>query len=416
MNSKRTEFFQTLGPGILLALSATGTSHLVQSTRAGAYFGFGLLAFVILANVFKYPFIEYGSRYAAATGHSILEGYLKKGKWVLLLYLVVNLATMFTVNGAVTFVTAGLLGNLLEIDTAVNHIAAFVFTLCFLMLVLGRYRLLDSLLKVVGVILVLTTLAAVLMASMHYNPRLTTDHTPPSIWEHSSVFFIIALMGWMPTAIELSPWNSLWTLERIKQTGFKPSLKQTLLDFNLGYWSSAVLAVAFMALGAFIIYGQSIVLHDSAIGFSGQLVSIYTQTLGSWSYWLIAVAAFCTMFSTSITVLDGFSRSTEEALYLLFPQKLKRSHLNFSIIMLAVASGGYLLISRFVHSLSALVDLATTVSFLAAPIMASINYMVVMHTDFPKVARPKTWMQLLSWLGLLFLTIFSLVYLYLIVL
>ena len=34
---------KTLGPGILFASTAIGVSHLVQSTRAGANYGFGLL-------------------------------------------------------------------------------------------------------------------------------------------------------------------------------------------------------------------------------------------------------------------------------------------------------------------------------------------------------------------------------------
>ena len=51
---------KTFGPGILFACTAIGVSHLVQSTRAGAEFGFMILGFVILANVLKYPFFEHG--------------------------------------------------------------------------------------------------------------------------------------------------------------------------------------------------------------------------------------------------------------------------------------------------------------------------------------------------------------------
>ena len=40
-------------------------------------------------------------------------------------------------------------------------------------------------------------------------------------------------MGWMPTAIDLSSWNSLWTIARIKQTGFRPKLKETLTPIIL---------------------------------------------------------------------------------------------------------------------------------------------------------------------------------------
>ena len=37
---------KTLGPGILFASTAIGVSHLVQSTRAGADYGFSLLFYL----------------------------------------------------------------------------------------------------------------------------------------------------------------------------------------------------------------------------------------------------------------------------------------------------------------------------------------------------------------------------------
>ena len=77
---------KTFGPGILFACTAIGVSHLVQSTRAGAEFGFMILGFVILANVLKYPFFEHGSRYANVTGTSIIDGYEKLGRKFLILY------------------------------------------------------------------------------------------------------------------------------------------------------------------------------------------------------------------------------------------------------------------------------------------------------------------------------------------
>ena len=60
MFRKNQNLLKTLGPGILFASTAIGVSHLVQSTRAGAEFGFGLVLVVILANLFKYPFFEFG--------------------------------------------------------------------------------------------------------------------------------------------------------------------------------------------------------------------------------------------------------------------------------------------------------------------------------------------------------------------
>ena len=99
---------KALGPGFLFAAVSVGVSHLVQSTRAGAGYGLSLLAVIVLILIIKYPLFEFGQRYAAATGHSLLEGYRRQGKWCLSLYLVLTIGTMFTVLAAVTAVTAGL--------------------------------------------------------------------------------------------------------------------------------------------------------------------------------------------------------------------------------------------------------------------------------------------------------------------
>ena len=100
--------FKRLGPGLLFAGAAIGVSHLVQSTRAGADFGLGLVWALLLVNLVKYPFFQFGPRYTLATGESLLEGYRRMGKGVLIVYYILNLGTMFTIQAAVTSVTAGI--------------------------------------------------------------------------------------------------------------------------------------------------------------------------------------------------------------------------------------------------------------------------------------------------------------------
>ena len=108
--------FKKLGPGLLFAGAAIGVSHLVQSTRAGADFGYGLIWALLFVNIVKYPFFQFGPRYAMATGESLLEGYKRLGKGVLVAYYILNLGTMFTIQAAVTAVTAGIAAKLLGIN------------------------------------------------------------------------------------------------------------------------------------------------------------------------------------------------------------------------------------------------------------------------------------------------------------
>ena len=278
----------TLGPGILFASTAIGVSHLVQSTRAGANYGFGLLIFIIIANLFKYPFFEFASRYSNSTGKSIIEGYELLGRWVLWSYLIITLTSMFFITSAVGAVTAGFLQNLFQTDHygLWNHL--ILFLTCGLILTIGKYNILDSLIKVIGSVLLLSTLIAFILVL--FKGPVSQNLFPKINFIKTDILFIIALMGWMPTAVDLSSWNSLWTLERIKQTNFKPTLQQTLFEFNIGYISSALLSICFLTLGAYLMFETNNDFSDSSALFANQVITLYTDSIGSWSYLLISIS------------------------------------------------------------------------------------------------------------------------------
>jgi Mn2+/Fe2+ NRAMP family transporter len=60
-----------------------------------------------------------------------------------------------------------------------------------------------------------------------------------------------------------------------------------------------------------------------------------------------------------------------------------------------------------------LVDIATTVSFLIAPVIAIVNYKLVIGDDMPAEAKPPVWLRILSISGILFLTAFALYFIWL---
>ena len=120
MNERLSRMMRTFGPGIMFASTAIGVSHLVQSTRAGAEFGFGLVAIVLLANILKYPFFEFSSRYANATGTSLIDGYKKLGRWALGLYFIITVASMFFVTAAVGLVRCWIYGKFVWLTSIIG--------------------------------------------------------------------------------------------------------------------------------------------------------------------------------------------------------------------------------------------------------------------------------------------------------
>ena len=91
---KISNILKKLGPGLLFAGAAIGVSHLVLSTQSGAQFGLGVVWALIIANFFKYPFFQYGPRYALATGENMLVGYNRLSKSIPVSYTHLTLPTI----------------------------------------------------------------------------------------------------------------------------------------------------------------------------------------------------------------------------------------------------------------------------------------------------------------------------------
>ena len=414
MDEKLSHFSKTAGPGILFASTAIGVSHLVQSTRAGADFGLLILGFVVLAILLKYPFFEFGSRYANATQTSIIDGYKKLGTPALWLYFLLTIASMFFVTGAVGFVTAGFFENLFGIDFLGESTIIILFAICVLILAIGKYSLLDSLIKIIVIVLVVSTVSAFLLALYNGPIEPVVGFEPKELWDVSGIFFLLALMGWMPTAVDLSSWNSLWTLERMKQTNYRPKLRETLFEFRLTYLITGILAVMFVTLGAFIFYGSGEDLPNNNSLFANKVVTLYTQTIGDWSYIIIAASAFTVMFGTIIAVLDGYSRSLQRSVELIFTKKEDKIRTKFRtfyvIFLLVIAVGALVVIFQFKSNLKELVDFATVLSFLIAPVIAVFNFRLVTGKHLAKDSQPSMLLKILSFAGIIFLSGFAIVF------
>lgn len=415
MNSKLSGFSKTAGPGILFACTAIGVSHLVQSTRAGADYGLLILGFVIVVTLLKYPFFEYGSRYANSTQTSIIDGYKQLGKPALWLYFLLTIASMFFVTGAVGFVTAGFFENLFGLDFLGTWTVILLFAVCVGILAIGKYNVLDSLVKIIAIVLLVSTVSAFLLTLYNGPIEPVSGFIPKDLWDVSGIFFLLALMGWMPTAVDISSWNSLWTLERMKQTNYKPKLKETLFEFRLAYLITGALAIMFVTLGAFMFYGSGEELPNNNSLFAHEIVTLYTNTIGEWSYIIIAASAFTVMFGTIIAVFDGYSRSLQRTIELIFTKKEEKIRTKFRtlyvLFLLLLSAGSIVVIFQFGNNLKELVDFATVLSFIIAPVIAIFNFRLVTGKFLEKAHQPSFLLRILSFAGIIFLSGFALFFL-----
>lgn len=411
-----SSFWKSFGPGLLWAAAAIGVSHLVQSTRAGAMAGFGLAGVVLLANILKYPFFEYGPRYAAATGESLVEGYLRIGRWALWLYILITLSTGIVIQTAIVLLTSFLIRYAFGLELAIPLLAAIVCAVSGVVLFIGRFRTLDLVVKLILALLGISTLvaAAVTLGRADFS----TLALVPDIGGATGIqlAFVLALVGWMPSAIDIAVWSSLWTLAKNDASGEKVSVRDALLDFRIGYVGTVVMAFAFLTLGATVMYHSGQTFSEQGGKFAAELVELYTRTLGAWTRPVVVTAVLTTMLSTAVTVIDGFPRALDRSIRVATEGRVGGSGRDDmgSVYWIGLASlsiGTVVVIALFAGTLAAMIDFATIVSFLVAPALGYLNLRAVTSAEVAPEDRPGKGLIALSWMGLLLLGGFAIIYL-----
>jgi len=402
---RKLDRIRWLGPGLVVAATAIGASHLVLAPTAGARFGYALLWVVLFSHLFKYPAFEFGPRYAVAAGESLLDGYARvpgpRG-WALWVFLV------GTVVQGVT-VLAGVLGVAAAVARAVVPVLSLPVWSVVLgagvaaLLATGGFDGLSALSKVM--LLVLAVMTAVAFAA-----------TPPPVeaWRRlavpalptGSLVLVAALLGWMPTGIDVSVWHSMWAgerreawRERARRRGRgEGALPAALLDMRIGYGLSLVLAVMFVALGAEVLAPAGRVPQGADVALT--LARLYTDVLGQWILPVFLAAAFFGMFSTTYGVLDGFPRAFSETAVRLWPSaegREGRLYWGFlgTALALAVAE------TVFLPDPVLLVTVAAVASFLLSPVTFALNYWCVTRLVEDPEQRPSTGLRVWAVAGVL---------------
>jgi Mn2+/Fe2+ NRAMP family transporter len=385
-----------------MAATAIGASHLVLAPTAGAAFGYALLWVMPFSHLFKYPAFEFGPRFAVATGRSLLDGYASMPgprNWALWIFLAGTVVQGVTVLAGVLGVSAAVVAAGLPPGAPIPFISLALGLLCAALLRSGGFDGLSALSKWLLLGLSAMTLVAFLARppSGGFWHGLVMPELPAG-----SLLLVGALLGWMPTGIDVSVWHSLWALqrkpiwestaERRGSGGTLGALRVGLTDMRVGYALSFGLSIMFVALGAEVLRPVGEI--PTGAGVAITIARLYTDVLGSWVYPLFLTAAFFGMFSTAYGVLDGFPRAFRETVRRLGTHTSGefaaqsgtggRLYWGFLLVSLALAFAETLIIPDPV----VLVTIAAVASFLVAPVLYFVNYTCVTRLIEDPTLRP----------------------------
>ncbi len=333
------------GPGLILMMTGIGTSHLVTAPVAGGRFEFALLWAIPVAYIFKYYGFEMAFRFTNATGRSMLDAYStawhKWPVWYVLITTILQAALgqagRLTAAAAVAyFFSLYYFG--IEVDA---YIFALVIGVLSVVLILsGRYSLVELVTKICAGILLLSTVSVFLRspAPLSGMAHFFIFETPEGSW-----LILAAFLGLLPTGMDVSLQASEWGKAKKAGMGrirshlehrglvarFDPfsSSKEDLSvdtsklpphaleycqrwfriglwDFRVGYIISFVIATIFLVLAAVWIYPSEV--EGRAV--IGQIAQIFTKSVGPWMMIVFLAGAFAATFSTAFNYFDGWPR------------------------------------------------------------------------------------------------------------
>jgi len=404
---------EKLGPGLLYAAAAVGVSHLVSSTTAGATYGMIMVLYAVVVCLVKYPTFLFGATYAAATGETLVDGYGRLGKWVVVLFFFMQLFEYTFAISGVSVTTAAIIRGVFKLDMpGIGLELGLVFS-CMVILAIGRYSVLEDITKVLVIVFTIGTVFAAIIAVGGIDTG-GADLSADITLDTPTILFLVAVAGWLPTGTAGSVGLSLWVKAKSIRLERPVSTREAAFDFHVGYGTAIFTSVCFVILGTLVMYINGVEPAASGADFSSQLINLFTSTIGNWVYPVIAMAAITVMYSTLLTLVDLLPRSSAAALVRIVPEKLEGKFSPIYLIFIGIELFLVLgVLAALMDQFSTFIAWVTSMGFIVAPIFALLNHIVMFGGNVPEADRPGNFIKMWSYCTITILSLVTVMFVYL---
>lgn len=319
-----------IGPGLIISAVIVGSGELIVTPKLGAEEGFKLLWFIVLGCLLKvFVQIELG-RHAVLRGQTTLVGLNTLPgpraivSWVLWLWLAMYLSLVFQVAGMVGGVAR--VFSLGGMTLSVNWLAVIIGGSCAVLLVIGRYRLVERFSMVMVGLFTLATLVAVgLLQKTGF--AVTGDQLAEGFALHLpdrlvTAFAAFGIIGVGASELIYYPY---WCLEKGYGRNIGPddgtpewreNARGWLKIMRVDAWVSFALyttsTLAFYLLGAAILHAKQVRVENSQM--IETLSLMYREVFGEWSFWMFLVGAFAVLYSTIFGATASNARLAVDAI------------------------------------------------------------------------------------------------------
>ena len=398
-----------LGPGIVVSGSIVGSGEILLTAGLGAAAGFALLWWVLFSCWVKSLIQAELARYVVTSGDTYMRalnrvpGKLGPVAWPLWIVMFGYIPGLVGAGGIIGGAGQALGLLLPEVDGA----WATVIAAGIVMIVLGTgaYSRLEKVMLVLVMSFTFATIvSALLMQTTEYQVT-ATDILSGLTFDFPLEHAVLALAMYGATGVAASEiaGYTYWCVEKGYPTfiggdrdapGWAERARGWIRVIHTDVW--VTLCILTCATLAFFFLGAG-VLHPLGLRPSGTetinvLSSMYTQTLGEWSFWLFSFGAFCILFSTVLSAIGAGSRAFPDLLVTLgFIDRqnlaLRRKWIvGYVVAMPILSSGIYLSFQQPI----ALIVIGASYGAFMLPLQSYLTLYLQARRLDPRV-RPKRW-------------------------
>ncbi len=411
------EVLRWIGPGLIIASAVVGTGELIATTVLGAENGYRLLWLVVLSCVIKVVVQNEIGRYTVGTGKTGLEaldrvpGPRFRVSWVVWAWFLMQTTTMMTISG----MFAGIAEVLNRIVPAVT-IGAWVWVVTIVtlvVLVIGRYRLVERVaVSLVIIFTALTVSAAVLlgMKPEYFSWAEMVDgfmfHLPLGGLGITVAVFGITGVG--SADLVMYPY---WCIEKGYARFAGPRddtpewrnrargwVKVMGVDVLCSMFVYTFATIAFYLLGAGVLHGLDVIPKGTET--IAILSNIYTETLGGWSLYVFLAGAVAVLYSSVFAGSAATARVYADFVGLLGVYDRRNYGSRRRVTQLFI--GFVLFVPVIYYFLLPEPVMLVTIGGIAQALMLPIvgfSILYLRYRHLPEAIAPKGWITLALWVA-----------------
>jgi len=284
-----------LGPGIVIAATGLGAGDLIAASIAGARYGLVILWAAVIGALLKFALNEGLARWQLATGTTLLEGWVRRLPRFWSVYFLVYLLLWSFIGAGALMAATGLAVHALVPEVSVEAAGAAQSIVAALLVLLGHYRLLETLMKV----LIGLMFAVVLYCALLLQPdwtRVISGMLVPRLPD-GSLLLLLGVMGGVGGSVTLLSYG-YWIHER----GWNgpQHLPQVRADLLVAYGLTGLFAIAIMIISAGV--------SPEVMSGSGMVLAVADQlggTVGDPGKWAFLAGFWGAVFSSMLGVWQG---------------------------------------------------------------------------------------------------------------